>query len=307
MREQFIEWRPQRKTLVLVDQITSICEELDAQGYELTVRQLYYQLVARDIIPNNFKSYKQIVDVTDNARLSGRLDWRYIVDRTRAAYRSDGIDTSPEDAIELTARAYSRALWETQPNHVEVWVEKEALSGIVSQAATGVRAIHFANRGYVSQSEMYAAGQRFRNYGRRGKNNYVIHLGDHDPSGIDMTRDIQDRLLMFAGQYAPIVKRVALNMDQIQQYDPPPNFAKTTDSRYADYEAQFGDESWELDALNPQTLDALISSEVLSLRDESLWEEAEAQQERERAELRAVADNWQNIIDEWGPEPAGVE
>lgn len=299
MREQFIEWRPQRKTLVLVDQITSICEELDAQGYELTVRQLYYQLVARDIIPNNFKSYKQIVDVTDNARLSGRLDWRYIVDRTRTAYRNDGIDTSPEDAIRMTALGYSRALWATQPNHVEVWVEKEALSGIVSQAASGVRTIHFANRGYVSQSEMYAAGQRFRRMGQQGKNNYVIHLGDHDPSGIDMTRDIQDRLLMFAGSYAPIVKRIALNMDQIEEFQPPPNFAKVTDSRYADYEAQYGDESWELDALNPQTLDGLISAEVLSLRDEALWAEAEAQQERERDDLNLVSENWHEIIDEW--------
>jgi hypothetical protein len=302
MREQFIEWRPQRKTLQLVDTITSICEELDAQGYELTVRQLYYQLVARDIIPNNFKSYKQIVSVTDSARLAGMLDWRYIVDRTRAAYRSDGIDESPEEAIRLTARAYSRALWESQPNHVEVWVEKEALSGIVSQAASGVRVIHFANRGYVSQSEMYSAGLRFRSTGRRGKSNYVIHLGDHDPSGIDMTRDIEDRLLMFAGRHAPTVRRIALNMAQIEEFNPPPNFAKVTDARYANYEAEYGDQSWELDALNPSTLDALISSEVLSLRDESLWAEAEAQQERERAELTVVADNWHDIIDQWRDE-----
>ena len=299
MREQFIEWRPQRKTRALVDTIVSICEELDAQGYELTVRQLYYQLVSRDIIPNNEKSYKQIISVTDSARLAGILDWRYIVDRTRATYRTDGADTSPEDAIRLTARAYARALWETQPNHVEVWVEKEALVGIISQAAQGVQCNYFANKGYVSQSEMYEAGMRFRRFGQRGKSNYVIHLGDHDPSGIDMTRDIQDRLLMFAGTYAPIVRRIALNMDQIEEFNPPPNFAKMTDSRYADYESQYGDSSWELDALNPQTLDGLISAEVLSLRDESLWEAAEAQQEEEREELTVVADNWHDIIDEW--------
>jgi len=299
MREQFIEWRPQRKTLAMIDHIESICAELAAQGYELTVRQLYYQLVARDIVPNNFKSYKQIVDITDNARLSGRLDWRYIVDRTRATYRTDGADTSPEEAIRATADSYSRALWETQPNHVEVWVEKEALVGIVQQAARGVQCAYFANRGYVSQSEMYSAGQRFSAYGRAGKSNYVIHLGDHDPSGIDMTRDIEDRLLMFAGRHAPQVRRIALNMDQIEQYEPPPNFAKTTDARYEGYAELYGEESWELDALNPQTLDALISTEVLSLRDEDLWQQAEAQQEREREELTVVADNWQDIIDQW--------
>jgi hypothetical protein len=299
MRQQFIEWRPQRKTLKLVETIVSICEELDAQGYELTVRQLYYQLVSRDVIPNNQKSYKQIISVTDSARLAGILDWRYIVDRTRATYRTDGADTSPEDAIRATAQAYSRALWEEQPNHVEVWVEKEALVGIVAQAANGVRCNYFANKGYVSQSEMYEAGQRFRRCGQAGKSNFVIHLGDHDPSGIDMTRDIEDRLLMFAGRHAPQVRRIALNMDQVEQYNPPPNFAKVTDARYAAYEAEHGDQSWELDALNPQTLDALISSEVLSLRDEELWAAAEREQERERAELTVVSENWSDIIDQW--------
>jgi hypothetical protein len=158
-----------------------------------------------------------------------------------------------------------------------------------------VQVHYFACRGYVSQSEMYSAGRRFRRYGQGGKTNYLIHLGDHDPSGIDMTRDITDRLTMFAGRYAPAVRRIALNMDQIEQYGPPPNPAKTTDSRYADYQALYGDDSWELDALDPATLSELITTEVLSLRDEDLWQAAHARQETDRARLELVSARWADI------------
>lgn len=297
MLEQFIDWNPRGESADLVSTADAICREYARQGFDLTLRQLYYQFVARDVIPNNTRSYKRLGGIIDQARLAGLLDWSYIVDRTRNAYRTDGADESPESAIESTAGSYRRELWETQPNHVEVWVEKEALTGIVQQAAGDVRVIYFACRGYVSQSEMYAAGKRFAYHGRQGRANYVIHLGDHDPSGIDMTRDITERLGMFAGRYAPTIRRVALNMDQIEAYGPPPNPAKMTDSRFAGYEALYGDESWELDALDPTTLSDIIRGEVLSLRDEELWSAAEEREDEERAQLREVADNWDDVLE----------
>jgi len=297
MREQFIDWNPRGESASLVAQSIAICEDYRNQGYDLTLRQLYYQLVARAVIENTFQSYKKLGTLIDNARLAGLLDWSFIVDRTRNAYRTDGLDESPEDAIIAAAEGYQRALWDSQPNHVEVWIEKEALSGIAQRAANGVRCIYFSCRGYGSQSEMYAAGKRFAAYGREGKNNYVIHLGDHDPSGIDMTRDIQDRLQMFAGPYAPEVRRIALNMDQVEQYNPPPNFAKMTDSRFADYQARFGDESWELDALDPDTLVTLITEEVQGLIDPDAWAEAEEREETEKNQLRTVAQSWDDVID----------
>lgn len=300
MREQFIDWSPKPDSLELVQRCIGICEDYRRQGYDLTLRQLYYQLVARDVIVNTYRSYKNLGALVDNARLAGLLDWSYIVDRGRNAYRTDGLDESPEDAVNSAAEGYSRALWETQPNHVEVWIEKEALSGVAQRAANEVRCIYFANKGYLSQSEMYAAGKRFVAHGRAGKNCYVIHLGDHDPSGIDMTRDIQDRLQQFAGSYAPEVRRIALNMDQVEQYSPPPNFAKVTDSRFMAYQERFGDDSWELDALDPDTLVTLITDEVRGLIDPEAWEAAEERESTERDQLRAVAGAWDDVIDHLG-------
>lgn len=298
MRQSFIYWNPRGPAQQIVQQANEICANYQRQGYDLTLRQLYYQFVARDLIPNNQRSYKSLGNTVDKARLAGLLNWSYIVDRTRNAYRTDGADTSPEDAIYSTAEGYQRALWESQPWHVEVWVEKEALAGVVQRAAQEVGIIYFSCRGYVSQSEMYSAGNRFRSWSRQGKKCLLVHLGDHDPSGIDMTRDIEDRLMMFAGSHSPEVRRIALNMDQVIQYDPPPNFAKVTDSRFASYQAAFGEDSWELDALEPQVLHDLIINEVLGVRDQGLWDDAEHQQEREREHLRAISSNWDEIVNQ---------
>lgn len=282
----------------MVAQANNICADYQSQGYDLTLRQLYYQFVARDLIPNTQKSYKRLGSIVDSARLAGLMDWDYIVDRTRNAYRTDGADESPEDAVRATASSYARQLWREQPNHVEVWVEKEALAGVVERAAQATGVTYFSCRGYVSQSEMYAAGLRFRHYWKRqGKTNYIIHLGDHDPSGIDMTRDITDRLDMFSGAGAPEVRRIALNMDQVERYNPPPNFAKVTDARFESYQRVHGDESWELDALDPATLNDLITTEVLGLRDQELWQEAYERQESEREQLQEVSDRWYDVVD----------
>jgi len=136
-----------------------------------------------------------------------------------------------------------------------------------------------------------------RNYKNKQKV-IVLHLGDHDPSGIDMTRDIEDRLDLFSG-YADIeVRRIALTMEQIEKQQPPPNPAKVTDSRYAGYAAEYGDESWELDALEPQFISDLIRDEIEGERDPALWAEAINEQEAEREQIQDVIDRWNELFSE---------
>lgn len=296
MKEAFIDWTPRNGSRELVETAESICLDWERQGYDLTLRQLYYQMVSRALIPNTLQSYKRLGNLIDNARLAGLIDWRHIVDRTRNVYRTEGADTTPADAIRSTAGGYSLPRWDDQPNHVEVWVEKEALSGIVSTAAREVAINYFSCRGYVSQSEMYDSGKRFGRLARRGKPVHVIHLGDHDPSGIDMTRDIRTRLAMFSNGANITVTRVALNLDQIQQYQPPPNPAKATDARFEDYAAIYGDQSWELDALAPSVIHDLIVEAVRPLMDMEAWEAVERQEGLDRERLETVAANWEEYF-----------
>lgn len=289
---QYKEIAFKQKSLDLIELVNGVIDEYSAQGYELTLRQAYYQLVARGYIENNERSYKNIGNLINDGRLAGLIDWHSITDRTRNLRRHAHWD-KPQDVIYSAKYSYLLDKWEGQPNYVEVWVEKDALVDIIGQACTPLDTPYFSCRGYTSQSEMWTAAQRFiRQNNREGR--YIIHLGDHDPSGIDMTRDIQERLEMFGADV--YVKRVALTMNQVKTYNPPPNPAKITDSRCGKYIDQYGDESWELDALEPQMLTKLITNEVTALRDDAIYQAVCDREAAEKRELETVADEYPKVI-----------
>ena len=286
------------KTLNIIEAANTIIEEYQADGYVITLRQLYYQFVARDLILNLQTEYKRLGSIINDARLGGLIDWDAIEDRTRNLERVSSWNT-PADIIETAANSFRLDLWESQPERVEVWVEKEALAGIVERAAQPLRVPFFCCRGYVSQSEMHAAAMRLRSYCHQNKKPTIIHLGDHDPSGLDMTRDIQERLEMFLSSHGfsgeLTVNRIALNFDQIKKYNPPPNPAKMTDSRFGGYEAEFGSESWELDALDPKTLNALITSTIRKHIVKTQWEIDVDREESDRANLANASSRWGDV------------
>lgn len=294
MKEQFQTFRFKPDTLAMIKRATDIIEDLQGQGYTLTLRQLYYQLVARDIIANKQTEYKRLGSILNDARLAGLVDWDAIEDRTRNL-RGLSHWEEPSDIIDSAAASFRIDKWADQKFYVEVWVEKDALVGVLEKACDELDIKYFSCRGYTSQSELYVAGKRLAYYSRRQQRTpVVIHLGDHDPSGIDMTRDINERLDMFAGRSVK-VERIALNRDQIDQYDPPPNPAKITDSRFAGYEAIHGDESWELDALDPSVIDNLIKDTVKVYRDNKKWKAAVEREEDERAKLKKIAENYDDV------------
>jgi hypothetical protein len=140
---------------------------------------------------------------------------------------------------------------------------------------------------------MHDAALRIRRQERAGRKATVIHLGDHDPSGIDMTRDIRDRLTTFLTDVT--VDRIALNMDQVQELNPPPSPAKVTDSRAAEYIDIYGSDSWELDAIEPAALDTLVEEAILGHLDRELFDARVAREARERDELVALSDNWDMV------------
>ena len=145
--------------------------------------------------------------------------------------------------------------------------------GVIEGVCGDYRLPYFACRGNNSESEQYKAGKRFESNLANCLIPIVLHLGDHDPNGLDMTRDNRDRLAMFARRGVE-VRRLALNMDQVERYRPPPNFAKESDTRYPAYVKNFGERCWELDALDPIVVAALIRAEVEGLIDADAWNTA---------------------------------
>ncbi len=284
-------------SLELIERANTICAAYAAQGYDLTLRQLYYQFVARGWIANKDSEYKRLGAIVNDARLAGLIDWRHVVDRTRNL-RSLSHWSDPAEIVRGAACSFRTDLWASQPFRPEVWVEKDALIGVIARACERQDVAYFSCRGYTSQSELWGAAQRLERHADAGQVPVIVHLGDHDPSGIDMTRDITARLELFMaadGCEPAEVRRIALNMPQVERYQPPPNPAKVTDSRANGYIARFGTSSWELDALNPEVLDALITDEIASLRDLALWETDHDAQERARAVLTAASRRWGEV------------
>lgn len=281
------------KSINLLDLANQVIIEYGDQGFDLTLRQLYYQLVARDIIPNEQREYKRLGTIISKGRRAGLIDWDAIVDRTRNLKSNSHWDT-PADILETTERAFQVDKWAGQEHRPEVWVEKDALIGVVARACEPLDVAYFACRGYSSDSEMWRAAQRCNDYHfDQDQQLYLIHLGDHDPSGIDMTRDIEDRFNLFESY--PTVTRIALNFDQIGQYNPPPNFAKETDTRWQKYVNKYGiTDSWELDALEPQVIVDLITNEIESVRNNALWQEKVNEENAGKAALREMRLNYTN-------------
>jgi hypothetical protein len=276
----------------VIDSANGIIAEYLRQGFKLTLRQLYYQFVARGLLANTVQNYKRLGSIVNDARLAGRIDWEAIEDRTRnLAELSHWRD--PGEIVEGAAYSYRLDKWASQPYRVEVWIEKEALAGVFEAVCQEMDIPYLSCRGYTSQSEMWGAAQRLKRYVRLGQAPIILHFGDHDPSGIDMTRDIRDRMATFGCDLE--LRRLALNMDQVEQYDPPPNPAKETDSRFAGYIAEYGDESWELDALEPAVLADLVRSEISGLIDQVSWDEISGREDQEKSVLELAARNWEKI------------
>ncbi|WP_320784142.1 hypothetical protein [Streptomyces sp. CRN 30] len=291
-REAYIAKKFSPRSLNLIATAERICRQYAEQGFDLTLRQLYYQFVARDLLPNKQSEYKRLGSIVNDARLAGLLDWNYIVDRTRNLRGLSHWD-SPHEVIRSAAAGYRTERWANQPHRVEVWIEKDALVGVIAGVCQRYDVDYFSCRGYTSQSELWGAAQRMIRYQRAGQKPVIIHLGDHDPSGVDMTRDIRERLDLFEADVD--VRRIALNMDQVEEHQPPPNPAKLTDSRATGYIREHGRSSWELDALEPTLLDQLIEEEIWSWRDIDLWDTATTAMDRERTLLRNVASRWTEV------------
>lgn len=286
-------------TLNLIETANAIIDDYQARGYELTLRQLYYQLVSRDLIPNTEKSYNKLGSTISNARDAGLVDWNAIVDRTRSR---EGLTTwdTPGDILRAVYRQFRIDKWDNQPYKIFVWVEKEALAGVVARACLdeGVQVDYVSCRGYMSASTIWREAQNISDIYDKGQIPVVIHLGDHDPSGIDMTRDNTERLELYsgliAGQDFELI-RIALNMDQVEQYNPPPNPAKITDTRSDKYIEKYGRSSWELDALDPDVLVTMIRATINSYRDNELWEDMINKEKEHKDKLEYVYQNWEKI------------
>ena len=288
--QAFTDWEPGTPwTKHLLGHSLDVLEEFRQLGYAITLRQLYYRLVARGLIENEQRVYKSLGEVISKGREAGYVDWEAIVDRGRRpvmpAHWDDGAQL-----LRDAAGQFRLDRWEEQAATIEVMCEKEAMASVLEPICNRYHVRFIANRGYSSATAMWQSAQRCVAAEREGKIPVVIYLGDHDPSGMDMSRDVAERLARMSGGVPIEIERLALNRDQVDQHQLPPNPAKRSDSRALGYMLEHGEHSWELDALDPQTVDQMLSDTIEAWMDHDLYDRAVEREDRIKAEIEQFAD-----------------
>lgn len=300
-RQLYVDRNFKPASMRLIGLMNAIIEEYIADNYRLTVRQLYYQLVARGFIENTERSYQNTTALVNDAKLAGMMDWDAIEDRTRAFIRRSRWESAAEIS-RAAANNFHMDQWIGQKLRVVCIVEKEALAGVLERACHAYDVPLLAARGYPSgtvlrefcQTDVLPAIRASKAAGRMQRV-IVLHLGDHDPSGIDMSRDLAKRIQLFSEDEFDVdeLRRIALTMDQITAQKPPPNPAKQTDSRFTGYADKYGTKSWELDALKPHYLDKLLRQHIQKYINRRTWKARLDEIEGCRVALSAAADQFE--------------
>jgi len=285
-----------------------IAKEYARDGMTLTLRQLYYQFVGRGLELNDDKVYNRLGATLTDARYDGRFPINHLEDRGRDTGSGDWTtnDDDVDDALDNSADAIKscpywyirRSRWWGQEKIVSVWVEKEALAGVFEQPCTDLGVSLFPCKGYPSVSALTAwlksatqAREAFHHEFGWAPDPIILYFGDHDPDGFEIPRAALRglyRLQKLDGHDFDIdMQRLALNLNQILKYKPPPFPAKKTSSRYASYKKEHGiDDAWELDALEPRVLRQLIRDRVTAHFDQATHARNQAHIRDLRRDLR---------------------
>lgn len=270
---------PRQHTRALWEAITAV-----AAGYDrVTVRQLFYRLVALGVVEKTERAYKRVCDATVQMRLAGALPYHKIADghrdrRTAACYHSLA------GALEAWHEQYRRDYWRHQPVHVEVWCEKDALTGVILPVTLAYGVPYVATRGFPSLTLIYETAMDIV---AAGKPATIFYFGDFDPSGLAISDRLEADLRQHGAEVT--VRRIALTPEQVQRYRLPTRPSKRSDSRYAGFVEQYGDRSVELDALDPAVLTGLVTESIESMIDPWNWRQAEVIEEQERRTLAGLA------------------
>lgn len=253
---------------------------------QITIRHLFYRLVGLGVIEKTETAYKGLCGHLAKWRRSEAIPWSAFADNTRWHIRDETFD-SVKDALENTATAYRRNLWSTQSCYLEVWVEKDAIAGIVAATANSFGVPVFVARGFASLSSLYDAASTFREATDAGKTAIIYHLGDYDPSGVAAGESIRRA---FRDDFKVNIRfeRIAVTSEQIQKFNLPTRPTKQTDTRAKKWT---GGDCVELDSMPPTSIRELVERSITQHINTREWN---AIRQTEKLERETLLKLWRN-------------
>jgi len=270
----------------IVDAISTIFETIKPP---LTVRQVYYQLATMGLVPLSQKGYRQAQRILLRVREEGIVPWEHFADRTRERIQAAQWDDAADFARSVAGQ-YRKDLWQTQDEHVEFWLEKDALSGFVSDVLDGWGVPLYVARGFASATFVHEAAAAL---GEIDKPKFIYYLGDHDPSGMSIEKAVKQRLTAFGAEFT--FTRLAISLDDIKKFNLRPLKAKKSDTRTRRYvEEHGGDATIELDALPPDEFRRRIEEAVLRHIEVDEWNRLFREEELEQETINHVFGSIEN-------------
>jgi hypothetical protein len=277
------EHTKRRLTKAAMTDLRAAIKELLEESHPQTVRQIYYALSVRGLIGKTETEYKMsVVRLLVEMREAGEIPFEWIADHTRATYGPNAYGSLAE-CLRASAKKYRRRVWDDAQCQVFVFCEKDALAAVLGQETDPYDVPLCVARGYSSISYLHEIAQLIE---ARDKPAYVYHFGDHDPSGQDAARDIEEKLRRYSNDATIHFERVAVTIKQIEDWNLPGRPTKTTDTRAK----KFGrDTSVELDAIPVEKLRALVRSRIKLHVDKKRLKALRREEKRERKVLRRMA------------------
>ena len=256
----------------------------------MTVRQVFYQLVVRNVIEKTEEQYQgTVIRLLTEMRMAGSIPFNWIVDESRRRIVNRTYN-SIADAARDTAKFYRRSALHECPDYVEIWSEKEALAGVLEDAASDYDVPVLVSKGMPSITQLYGTACMIARAARAGKRSFIYQFGDHDPSGVLIPKTIRTRLYEFSirlGYKPPTIKRVALTKEQIAEFNLPTRPTKREGNRHAN---KFEGDSVELDALPASELRSMVRKVIERHISQHDLEILRASEESDRNFLNAWAD-----------------
>ena len=251
----------------------------------VTVRQVYYQIVSRGMLPNVSETYRKVEYVLVQLRENNLLPYEFIVDRGRSPHFVNTWDNLGA-YLDTISVAYKKNLWMSQDDHVEIWLEKDALVGVIEPVTNEYLVGLYPTRGYPSLSFIYQAAETLRRVQENDKIVYIYYVGDFDPScmGIEafIKNTLEDHGITFN------FTRIAILPEDIERYDLPPLLAKVQDPNFKAFSAQYGTQAVELDALPPEVLRQRVKESILNHISVREWNDIQQTQTLENESLNEV-------------------
>lgn len=279
-----------RRTKADIARIREAMYSLLARENPMTVRQVFYRLVSQGVIGKTESEYKATVcRLLGEMRLQHEIPFGWIADNTRWM-RKPRTDSSMAAALRRTAEAYRRSLWDNQSVYVEVWLEKDALAGVLYEETAPWDVPLMVTRGYPSLSYLHEAAESLP----EEKPAYLYYLGDYDPSGMDISRVVEERMEEFAPLAEIHFERIAVTPEQIHMWHLPTRPTKASDSR----SKGFADASVEVDAIPPGQLRELVQQSITQHVDQHALDQLRMVEREERTALRLIVADLERDDDE---------